>query len=237
MAKHKHESEVKDEHDTDVTGGLDSMESVAEAADLNGAELDFQELEAEEAEEEAEEETEAEKAEEAAYLAKQATELKQAATKAKGKLKVQEEKRAPVEIARTLCLDGCGQYVTAGSRFLPGHDAKLKSKLLKIERGEMTIETSGLPEYVISQLSRCTCCGQPMLAHETGMGPVCRTGQCTCKTRTSLREAAAEAKQQKAEEREEARQLKITQAKEAEEAKIKIAEAPIPDSPLHHFSS
>lgn len=42
------------------------------------------------------------------------------------------------------CLDGCGQMV--GGNFAMGHDAKLKSILIKIEKGEL--EQSAVPEIV-----------------------------------------------------------------------------------------
>jgi hypothetical protein len=69
----------------------------------------------------------------------QAVAAEKAAGTAPGATKVKKEKKAP-----TLkpCLDGCGTMV-AGN-FKMGHDAKLKSTILKIERGEE--EQSAIPE-------------------------------------------------------------------------------------------
>jgi hypothetical protein len=38
------------------------------------------------------------------------------------------------------CLDGCGQVLVTAGRFKPGHDAKLKSIIQKVERGELLME-------------------------------------------------------------------------------------------------
>ena len=50
----------------------------------------------------------------------------------KGKKKA--ERKATVAREAKPCECGCGEMAKPGSRFLPGHDAKLKSKLRKIVR-------------------------------------------------------------------------------------------------------
>lgn len=37
------------------------------------------------------------------------------------------------------CLDGCGMMANPGRNFLPGHDAKLKSYLLKVDNGDPSV--------------------------------------------------------------------------------------------------
>jgi hypothetical protein len=76
------------------------------------------------------------------------------------------------------CLCGCGQVVMSGRNFLPGHDAKLKSVLLKVEKGEL--DESAIPEQAKATLVPCKCCGNMMLPHLSGMGPICRSGKCKC---------------------------------------------------------
>lgn len=76
------------------------------------------------------------------------------------------------------CLCGCGRVVMSGRNFLPGHDAKLKSVLLKVERGEL--DESAIPEQAKAILVPCKCCGHMMLPHPSGMGSVCRSGKCKC---------------------------------------------------------
>ena len=44
------------------------------------------------------------------------------------------------DAALPLCGDGCGEYAKPGRRFLPGHDAKLHSLLLKIANGHIHLE-------------------------------------------------------------------------------------------------
>ena len=58
--------------------------------------------------------------------------------------KVKGEKVAKVKEQRS-CECGCGEKT--GGFFVPGHDAKFKSTLLKIERGELTPE-NGLKKAV-----------------------------------------------------------------------------------------
>jgi hypothetical protein len=116
--------------------------------------------------------------------------------------------------APTLCLCGCGGTPKRG-RFLPGHDAKFKGALIRYERHQQALadydaavesaddESPAEPtEPTVSDadvsifehiadlaaagaLATCSCCGQPMLAHESGMGPVCRAGRCSCLARRS----------------------------------------------------
>jgi hypothetical protein len=76
------------------------------------------------------------------------------------------------------CLCGCGRMVMSGRNFLPGHDTKLKSVLLKVEKGEL--DESAIPEQAKAALVPCKCCGYMMLPHPSGMGPVCRSGKCKC---------------------------------------------------------
>lgn len=79
-----------------------------------------------------------------------------------------------------LCWCGCGQPVKGKkARFVPGHDARLYTLIRKIEEGE--INESVVPEKLRQQMVRCACCGKPILPHESGMGPLCRTGKCHCK--------------------------------------------------------
>lgn len=76
------------------------------------------------------------------------------------------------------CLCGCGKGTHKGRRFVQGHDAKFKSTLIKIEKGQMTQDQmpAGAAMYLTS---KCRCCGVPLL--EGDIGPVCATGQCKCK--------------------------------------------------------
>jgi hypothetical protein len=70
---------------------------------------------------------------EAAKVAKLAG--KSASAGKKGAAKVKEPKVKKEKVLQA-CLDGCGQQV--GGNFAMGHDAKLKSLILRIERGEDT---------------------------------------------------------------------------------------------------
>lgn len=70
---------------------------------------------------------------------------KAAVKAAKAEEKAAKPPKAPREKKeKTLnpCLDGCGQMV--GGKFAPGHDAKLKSLIYKIERGDEPV--SAIPE-------------------------------------------------------------------------------------------
>jgi chemotaxis protein histidine kinase CheA len=89
------------------------------------------------------------------------------------------------------CLCGCGGR-TKGGLFIPGHDAKLKSFLLKVEKGEADVNT--LPQATRDQLDTCACCGMPMLKHPSGKGPICRTGNCRCKEKAAAKAEADAAK-------------------------------------------
>lgn len=101
-----------------------------------------------------------------------------------------------------LCECGCGEKpLGKKGRFLPGHDARLKGRLIrlsewleengeKIESGEMNPETDfaeyrAIPQSAIASMTTCTCCGQIMMPHESGMGPVCRAGLCKCAERAA----------------------------------------------------
>jgi hypothetical protein len=57
-----------------------------------------------------------------------------AGAKAKGATAVKIAPKAKKMVTLGPCLDGCGANVAA--KFAPGHDAKLKSLILKIERGD-----------------------------------------------------------------------------------------------------
>ena len=94
-----------------------------------------------------------------------------------GLAEVQEAPVAEVQEAR-LCLCGCGQPVNKGKWFKQGHDSKLHSILKKVEEGEL--DESAIPEAARNQLVPCICCGQLIIPHESGKGPVCRTGKCKC---------------------------------------------------------
>jgi hypothetical protein len=91
-------------------------------------------------------------------------------------------KRKRVEWYDLPCLCGCGQPTkTPRARFLPGHDAKLKSILLKVERD---IEPdSTIPDVARPFLMHCKCCGLPITKHPSGLGPICRAGKCKCEER------------------------------------------------------
>ena len=78
------------------------------------------------------------------------------------------------------CACGCGD--TTKSTWAPGHDARLKGALSRLEKGEATeaeIRSQFAPA-VLANLGVCSCCEGLMLPHESGMGPVCRAGLCTC---------------------------------------------------------
>lgn len=79
-----------------------------------------------------------------------------------------------------LCWCGCGQPVKGKkARFVPGHDARLYALIRKIEKGEVGEDI--IPEELRQRMDNCRCCGKPILPHESGMGPLCRTGKCRCK--------------------------------------------------------
>lgn len=84
------------------------------------------------------------------------------------------------------CICGCGRVV-AGSRsvYAPGHDQRVRGWLKEAEEvGEKPAAVSdAVWNNLVDRLKTCTCCGQPIEPHESHMGPVCRTGQCTCKER------------------------------------------------------
>lgn len=107
---------------------------------------------------------------------------------------------AEATVTQRPCMCGCGELAGRRAKFIPGHDAKLKSRLLAFERfnqdnaealesGEMTpaadFEGYSVIEALEEQglLSHCSCCGQPMLQHESGMGPICRAQKCRCEAR------------------------------------------------------
>ena len=79
-----------------------------------------------------------------------------------------------------LCWCGCGRPVgSKKARFIPGHDARLYAVIRKIEEGE--VDEGIIPEELRQRMSHCRCCGKLILPHESGMGPLCRTGRCSCK--------------------------------------------------------
>jgi len=61
-----------------------------------------------------------------------------AASKAETKEAVAKEPRVAKVKAQNACKCGCGGL--SGGHFVPGHDAKFKGWLLKIERGQMKVE-------------------------------------------------------------------------------------------------
>jgi hypothetical protein len=70
-------------------------------------------------------------------VAKKATAPAKAATPAKAAPAKKDDGKLSAKGLSCLC--GCGQAtLTDSARFIPGHDAKLKSVLLKVERGELT---------------------------------------------------------------------------------------------------
>jgi len=74
------------------------------------------------------------------------------------------------------CLCGCGGITkNYKSHYLPGHDARLCSILKKVEKGELGEDA--LPAIIQDKLMVCSCCGQKTLQHESGMGPLCRSGK------------------------------------------------------------
>lgn len=79
-------------------------------------------------------------AERIANRAKAIAEEKQAQGQIPGQTRTQSHKKGPVKMRP--CLDGCGEMVAGNFRM--GHDAKLKSLILKIERGEE--DQSVIPE-------------------------------------------------------------------------------------------
>ncbi|MBI2761809.1 MAG: hypothetical protein HYX51_10335 [Chloroflexi bacterium] len=102
------------------------------------------------------------------------------------------------------CLCGCGIATKRRrARFVPGHDAKLKSMLLSVEKystakaasdaattdeekAKVPTAPSEAVYAVIANvralgfLSECSCCGQGILPHATNKGPICRTSRCRC---------------------------------------------------------
>lgn len=125
-------------------------------------------------------------------------------------------KTAKPKAERKLCLCGCGKPVgRPRSQFLPGHDAKLKSILIKVEKGKL--KESDIPEAARKLLVPCKCCGQLMLPHESGMGPVCRTGKCMCKVRAEAK--ATKKAKPVVSEADDAKKGKV-KAKPAKESKV-----------------
>lgn len=108
---------------------------------------------------------------------------------------------APAVEGEGLCKCGCGEQVGKGASFRPGHDARLKGRLLRMmawqeqhadELANGTLEPNAfeelaaIPQGALEVQARCSCCGQPMLvAHESGMGPICRAGKCKCAAKAS----------------------------------------------------
>lgn len=68
-------------------------------------------------------------------------EAKEAKAATKAAKKSAAPKREKVVIEPHECLDGCGEVLTTNAKFKPGHDAKLKSIIVKIERGELELDS------------------------------------------------------------------------------------------------
>lgn len=81
------------------------------------------------------------------------------------------EPKAKKKSAKGLpCLCGCGQpTITDSARFIPGHDAKLKGLLLKVERGEL--KKSAIPEVAKPFLQKSAMSGAYSLPTESGNTP------------------------------------------------------------------
>ncbi len=91
----------------------------------------------------------------------------------------QEQQEQPEQEELPKCLCGCGLPVNhKRSKFRQGHDAKLNSILLKVEREELTEDD--IPEEARNVMVPCECCGKLILPHESGKGPLCRAGSCKC---------------------------------------------------------
>jgi hypothetical protein len=68
------------------------------------------------------------------------------------------------------CLCGCGQpTLTENAKFIPGHDAKLKSLLLRVERGEA--KKSEIPEVAKAFLQKSKMSGAWSFPTESGNTP------------------------------------------------------------------
>lgn len=82
---------------------------------------------------------------------------------------VEQVKEAKGPSAKGLpCLCGCGQPTrTEKAKFIPGHDAKLKGVLLKVERGELP--KSAVPDVAKPFLARSTMSKAWMFPHESGL--------------------------------------------------------------------
>jgi len=82
--------------------------------------------------------------------------------------------------AERLCACGCG--VVTKKTWAPGHDARLKGALARLENEETTWEAiqEQFSAAVLQNLMICSCCGKQAVVHESGMGPVCRAGRCKC---------------------------------------------------------
>ncbi len=77
------------------------------------------------------------------------------------------------------CWDGCGAMAAPGRRFVIGHDAKLKSMILKLEKG--TIKKKDLPARVQKLIKQgvfraCSRCGMPLMIPGATIGPICAAG-------------------------------------------------------------
>lgn len=96
---------------------------------------------------------------------------KSAPVKAATPAKATEEKKDKGPSAKGLpCLCGCGQpTVTDSAKFIPGHDAKLKGLLLKVERGE--VKKSEIPEVAKPFLQRSSMSGAWSFPTESGNTP------------------------------------------------------------------
>ena len=91
---------------------------------------------------------------------------------------IEEEPEPNLDPESRTCLCGCGKIVKRKRLFRQGHDAKLNSILKKVEEGEL--DESAIPKEARKVLVPCQCCGRLILPHESGKGPVCRTGNCRC---------------------------------------------------------
>lgn len=106
------------------------------------------EYEAEEVEVKSAKGTKAQKAEVSNVERKAVLQEKKAA-KSGGK-----EKAVRVKKEKTMgpCLDGCGAMV--GARFFPGHDAKLKAIIVKVERGELDLDDIPEPAQELTKFTK-----------------------------------------------------------------------------------
>ena len=92
------------------------------------------------------------------------------------------------------CLCGCGQAANARRLFVQGHDARLKGQLLRLGRGELTVDQlTPQVRQLLPTLDHCSCCGSPVWLGKSE----CDHKTCNCKLRAEVAKANGKVKNSK----------------------------------------